>query len=123
MKQILIDFNKIAREIGKIKGVLGVYLFGSFVKGENYRDIDICVIGNLERKEKNIIERMGSEKIDISFFEELPLYIKFEVIKNGKKIVIKNNKIMEKIIKKTLWEYLDFRYLINKHIKENFKHV
>ena len=36
--------SKIENEIKKDKEIIAVLLFGSYIKGENYRDIDICIV-------------------------------------------------------------------------------
>lgn len=68
--------------------VRGVLIFGSYAAGKaNKRsDIDICLVSP---KDKEVIfkvfERLGG-KYDIKIFEELPLYVKINIIKNHKTI-------------------------------------
>ncbi len=68
--------------------VIGVLIFGSYAAGKaNKRsDIDICLVSP---KDKEVIfkvfERLGG-KYDIKIFEELPLYVKINIIKNHKTI-------------------------------------
>jgi len=64
--------------------VKGVLLFGSAAKGElsTRSDIDIALIrpGN-KRVLLKVFERLGG-KYDIKIFDDLPLYIKMDIIKN-----------------------------------------
>ncbi|MCD6484527.1 MAG: nucleotidyltransferase domain-containing protein [Candidatus Odinarchaeota archaeon] len=69
-----------------------VLLFGSYVSGEATQrsDIDVCIVIPYEKDEK-IVNRIygivvsklsNKPEYDISIFEQLPLYIKAEVIEN-----------------------------------------
>ena len=122
-RQILTKFEDIAeisKEIGKIKNVKAVYLFGSYATGKAGRlsDIDVCIIGNLTEKEKYKALSALSDNLDISFFELLPIYIKIRVFKEGKPLVIKDEEFIRRLKLKTLAEYLDFKPAINRFCKE-----
>ncbi|MDI6708091.1 MAG: nucleotidyltransferase domain-containing protein [Candidatus Thermoplasmatota archaeon] len=78
-------FESVKKDFEFIKDqVEGVLLFGSHVIGEAGKrsDIDVCLVSP---KDKNIIfkifEKLGG-KYDVKVFEELPLYIKIDIIKN-----------------------------------------
>jgi hypothetical protein len=77
------------RELAEVEGVLAVLLFGSRAKGHPLaRDVDVCVVApESEDKAKlllRLFSRVREEGFDIWLFEELPLYMKVEVIKNHK---------------------------------------
>lgn len=74
--------------------ILGVLLFGSYLTGDNSNrsDIDICVVSDNEKiiDTYNYIMvnlKKNIDKYDIRFFQELPLYIKGEIIDNGRVII------------------------------------
>jgi len=72
------DFEFIKEEV---KGVL---LFGSAAKGEQSKrsDIDIALVRPKNKRVLlRVFERVG-EKYDVKIFEDLPLYIKMDIIKN-----------------------------------------
>lgn len=80
--------NSIKKDFSFLKNenVLGVLLFGSYAKREKgARDVDICIVAPKE-KSANIMKKVyrnmdvGSKKYDVYCFEELPLYMKWEVI-------------------------------------------
>lgn len=82
--------QEIKEDFEFIKGsVEGVLLFGSHAAGraDKRSDIDVCLVGP---KNKRVIftvfERLG-DKYDVKVFEELPLYIKIDMIKNHKTIL------------------------------------
>ncbi|MEA1992936.1 MAG: nucleotidyltransferase domain-containing protein [Euryarchaeota archaeon] len=77
--------DKIKKDFEFIKGdVEGILLFGSIAKGESHKasDIDVCLVNP---RDKNVLikvfERLGG-KYDVKVFEDLPLYIQIDIIKN-----------------------------------------
>lgn len=119
------DINKISKEIAKNKNVKAVYLFGSYATGniKPLSDIDLCVIGNLKERDKIKISGYSSDNLDVSFFDELPIYIKFRVFRDGKPLLIKDENYLNLVKKITLNQYRDFKPIINKRIKEVFEYV
>ncbi len=114
------NIPKIAEEIGKIKNVKAVYLFGSYATGKTHAlsDIDICVIGDLTEKEKYLAMNALSDNLDISIFNELPISIRFRVFRDGKPLIVKDKDFVRKLMLKSLNEYLDFKPSINKFCME-----
>lgn len=117
------NIEKIAKNMGKIKNVKAVYLFGSYATRSQIplSDIDICIIGNLNNKERYKVLEYGSDNFDICFFEDLPIYIKIRVFKEGKPIILKDEEFIKKLEFKTLREYLDFKPAIERFCKETLK--
>ncbi|MBS3066023.1 nucleotidyltransferase domain-containing protein [Candidatus Pacearchaeota archaeon] len=113
------DIPKIAEEIAKNKNVKAVYLFGSHATGMAYSlsDIDLCVIGKLDDKEKLKAMSFSSDNLDISFFEELPIYIKFRVLNEGRLLFVRDNDYLNVLKIKIMREYIDFKPMINKYIQ------
>lgn len=93
-------FEELKEELGKIKDkVLGILVYGSYASREatERSDIDICVVAGYKDKEKinelyrEILRIMAkSKKYDIRIFELMPLWLKIEVIENGKIIYAKS---------------------------------
>ena len=116
--------KKIREICGRLKNkkIVAVYLFGSVVNGSTtaLSDIDICVIGeNMSLDEKIIACREFPENYDISFFDEIPIWIKIRVLK-GVVVVVNDSEKLYDISFRTLAEYEDFKYLINKRIVRRF---
>jgi uncharacterized protein len=116
------EIQKIAEQISKIKNVKAVFLFGSYTTGKQNAnsDIDLCVLGDLTEKEKGIVMSYSSEKIDISLFEELPIWIKTRVFRDGKSLVTKDKKGVMNIAFKTMHEWEDFKPLIQQKVYRRF---
>jgi uncharacterized protein len=77
------------------ENVLAVALFGSSVKGEEKgRDIDVCVflkkkMSNLEMSNIRLdFLKVAEEKYDVQIFQQLPLYIRIRVLREGKIIYV-----------------------------------
>ena len=80
----------------KSEGVLAVLLFGSSATGDkSARDADICIVAPKMNPSKILsvvfshVDVVG-KKYDVYCFEELPLYMKWEVIHNNKVIWAKS---------------------------------
>ncbi len=101
INQIKKDFKLLIQE----KKVLGIMLYGSYLNASdtNRSDIDICIIAPNEEG-SDLLSFIWSNKVlgryDIRLFTELPLYIKIQVIKDGKLIYSSN--------KYDLYEYFYF---------------
>ena len=114
------NIKNIAKKIAKIKNVKAVYLFGSYARKEQHglSDIDLCVIGDLSEKEELEIMGYCTDNLDVSAFNQLPIYIKIRVFREGKTLVVKDTKYLDYVKLKTIKEYLDYKPLINKYIRE-----
>lgn len=125
MKTRFKGINKITKEISNNKNVKAIYLFGSYATGniKPLSDIDLCIIGNLKEKDKVKIAGYSSDNLDISFFDELPIYIKFRVFKYGKPVLVKDEKYLRLVRLITLKYYRDFRPIIQKRVRGVFKNV
>jgi len=62
---------------------MGILLFGSYAEGEPTKrsDIDVCMVKPSEGILDAIYDKLGG-KYDIKVFENLPLYVKMEVIRH-----------------------------------------
>ncbi len=116
------EISKIIEKAKKDKEILAVALFGSSVKGDG-RDMDICLI--LDRKYPNIemsrkrLEFLSEtgDNTDVQIFQQLPIYIRVRVIKDGKILHYKNmDKLYElvfeaikefELFKRSYGDYLD----------------
>ncbi len=76
------DFEFISTEVE------GILLYGSHAKGSADRrsDIDICII---KPKKHEVLTRILAKvggKYDVKIFEDLPLYVKMDIIENSRVI-------------------------------------
>lgn len=92
------DFALLKNKIEK-EEIHSVLLYGSYAEGKQTMrsDIDICVVAPKLKTPKQFSKLLGqiwqninADKYDARVFEELPLYIKMEVIKKHKVVFSKN---------------------------------
>ncbi|ADT83359.1 nucleotidyltransferase domain-containing protein [Thermococcus barophilus] len=94
---------------------LGIVLYGSYAKGSQTgrSDIDVCLIKPEKGIYERVLEKLGG-KYDVKIFEELPLYIKIDIIKNHRIIYGDELEISEYFYHfRKLWKDMEHR------IKEN----
>jgi len=108
--------SSLVEEMKKENGVEAIYLFGSQATGKArpYSDTDLCVITGRNAKRERILSH-SSDKIDTSVFWDLPLGVRFRVIKEGKPLYVKNELAMQRIATSTVLSYLDFKPLLARH--------
>jgi len=108
----------------KDKDILAVALFGSYARGEPYRDIDICIflkkkLSNLEMSNKRIkLLSIVNNKLDIQIFQQLPLYIRTRILKEGKIILSKNLNNLYELAFLTIKEFDSYKQLYYMCLKE-----
>jgi len=126
--------EKLAGYFNKQAEIKVAYLFGSMAKGRVGRlsDVDIAIFidERLERNKRNdlqlkilsdLIALLNTDKIDIVVMNELPILMRYNIIKNG--IILKDDEERAKIEAKILSEYLDRKYYIDRHTKIALKRI
>lgn len=92
----MVDLEELRRDFAPIADdVMGVVLFGSHAAGTATprSDIDICIVGGPGSAPRETLRkawtraRLGAKPYDIKAFEELPLYLKAQVIERGVVVV------------------------------------
>lgn len=113
------DVSAISKDIAKNKHVKAVYLFGSSASGNTHTqsDIDLCIITDgFEECEYPI-----TGNLDVSYFHCLPLSIQFRVLREGSPLVIIDKENIDNLKIKTMHDYIEFKYRLNKYLMERFK--
>jgi len=102
-----------------------VFLFGSVARGNNYKtsDIDICLI--LKDRHYTPLElskkRLGNLKLfdmDVQIFQQLPLYIRMRVIKEGKNLFRADEDDLYEIVFNAIAEFEDYRHIYREYLEE-----
>ena len=115
-----LDESKIPEE------VLAILIFGSCVENERLaRDIDICVVAPKAENKASLLLKMlsmlSTPKTDIWLFEELPLYMKAEVIQKHKILWCKNIKELYLYFAETMKLWRDQKTRRDKFLKQLLK--
>ncbi|WP_160329545.1 type VII toxin-antitoxin system MntA family adenylyltransferase antitoxin [Methanofollis ethanolicus] len=98
--------------------VLAVVLFGSTATGTRrpFSDVDLCIIASrpLEREEKEDLFSNSAPGYDLSFFQDLPLYIQYRVFRDGKVLFCRDETQLQRLRGKTVSGYLDFSRILRR---------
>lgn len=111
--------EKISQKARNDHDVLAVLLFGSYARNEKFTDIDVCVVLKPEKFSPLFLSKKRLEyltafpNLDIQIYQQLPLYIKMRVLKDGKTIFCRNEDLLYDLIISTVrqFEYFKPRYL------------
>ena len=99
--------------------VLALILFGSAARCQQrpFSDIDLCIVpaGDIPANERLDLKGYGSQTIEIHLLDELPIAIRFRVIRDGKLIFCKDGLAFHRIVSDIIQGYLDSAPLIDMH--------
>jgi uncharacterized protein len=105
--------------------VLAVMLFGSRARGTGSRvsDIDLCLVLSpksysplqMSRKKLEYTSRFSA---DIQVFQQLPLYIRQRVLRDGKVLYCQDEDALYDIAFSVIREYVHFEYAYRDYLKE-----
>ena len=114
------DVQQIAQELCRLRNAKAVLLFGSHARDEQnaLSDVDLCVVGPLSARERAEALAYSSDNLDISIFRDLPISIRFRIVQEGKPLAIKDRDYLDDERYKTIQEYLDFKPVIDKYVRE-----
>jgi uncharacterized protein len=123
MNKLIVIPKKIKDELRRDKNVLAVALFGSCARGEKFRDIDIVLF--LNKKLPNIemskiklkYSSLFSSKFDIKVFQQLPVYIRIQVLKECKILLCKNYDVLYEIAFLTIKEFGFYKKLYEMYLE------
>lgn len=117
--------NNIVQYVKKDKQVLALFLFGSVARGDNYKgsDIDVGIVlkDNFSAKD---LTRLKIEyfnlysDLDIHIFQQMPIYIKKRIIKEGKLLFCRDEDALYKIAFSVISEFSTFEYFYRDYLKE-----
>jgi predicted nucleotidyltransferase len=114
-----LNINPVIDELCTKKNIIALILFGSVARGQSrqFSDIDLCIITRTDIAESERVDILsyGSGKIDVSLFHDLPLTIRFRILKEGKILFCNDYLYLHRITAATVREYLDCAPLIRRH--------
>jgi len=107
------------------------YLHGSFIKNEGFKDIDLAVYAKkmpfslLQYElslETEIMEQIGRYIVDVRILNSSPLSFRFNVIRDGIVLFVRNDDERVEFQEATIRDYLDFAYYRELYVKETLGH-
>lgn len=117
--------GKVVKTAREDEDILAVILFGSSARRENSStsDLDLCLVlmpnsySGLELS-KVKLGYASQFKVDISIFQQLPLYIKKRVLREGKILFCRDDEALYEVAFKTMREYSLFEPTYREYLKE-----
>lgn len=105
--------------------LLAVILFGSHARGEEgpASDLDICLVlqpsdwGDLELSQKKL-EYLKSFNLDVQVYQQLPLYIRRRVLKEGKVLFCRDVEKLYELAFRSVQEFEDFKHIYHGYLEE-----
>jgi hypothetical protein len=117
------SLNRLLQKAKADTDVLAVILFGSAARNESdsLSDVDVCILLNknydpLVMSHKRL-EYLSVSDFDVSIFQQLPLYIKHRVAKEGKVLFCRDEERLYELVFKTIKEFEDFKPIYHEYLK------
>jgi hypothetical protein len=107
--------------------VLAVLLFGSVVRQEKtpLSDIDICLVlvPHSETYEATMLSHKRLDYVkdfsfDVRIFQQLPLHVRRRVLKEGRVLFVRDEKLLYDIAFRTAQAFEDFKHIYYSYLKE-----
>lgn len=86
---------------------------------EVYRILIFCIVTarNLQHSDRWDLLSYGSQTVDVNLFWDLPVSIRFRVLREGRVIFLRDPLLFHRIKVDTVREYIDIAPLIRKHCR------
>lgn len=102
--------EKVKEKAKSDRDILAVLVFGSSAFGNSGRDIDLCLVpvkklSNLAASKKRVAYQKISDKLDVHILDQLPLYVRKEVISHNQPLIIKNEDILTEKARLVIKDY------------------
>ena len=105
----------VLKEMSEVKAI---YLYGSHATGHAapFSDLDLCVVTaqRIRQKIKTDIASLSDDCFDVALFWDIPVAMRYNVLKEGRLLFQRDKKYTENIKMRTLTEYLDFKPVIRR---------
>jgi predicted nucleotidyltransferase len=117
--------SEVIREVRRDGQVLALILFGSRVREEHtaVSDVDLCLVlgpapyTSLELSRKKL-EYLTKFSADIHIFQQLPLYMKQRVLRDGKVLFCRDEDSLYELAFTVIREYSDFEHVYRDYLRE-----
>ncbi len=121
---------QVVRLLDKVKedeAVLSVLLFGSHARGDerSKSDIDLCLVlppGREARTDQTSVRMAyledGSGRLRVHVFQQLPLYVRHRVLKEGVVLLCKDSDALYGIAYRTAQAFEDFKPIYRSYLNQ-----
>lgn len=119
------EIEKLLTRVCQDTEVLAVLLFGSAARDEQVplSDVDICLVMRAKSFEPTDLshkrlEYMKDNSLDVRIFQQLPLYIRVRVLKEGRILFVRDENQLYELAFRTARAFEDFKHIYYGYLKE-----
>lgn len=122
-ESVSIGLDKI-KSVEGFDGVEFIILYGSTAKGmrKDSSDIDLCIYYDAPPEEASrfrlrVLSELFDDKYDVQIFQQLPLYVRKEVLK-GQLVYCKNKTFLYEVAIRTIRDFEEYKHRFYDYIGE-----
>jgi len=110
------SIEKIVNKLTAREDVIAVILFGSRARGDAYpfSDYDIAVVLKKGASRRGI-ESLSGKNVDVVVFNDLPPYMKYSILKEGKILAVRDKNAFEAAKQRAILEFLDVAMMYRRY--------
>ena len=119
------ELDRLLAKVRQDEEVLAVILFGSAARNEQVpsSDVDVCLVMTPKSLRPNTlshkrIEYMKDNSLDVRVFQQLPLYIRVRVLKEGRILFVRDEDQLYELAFRTAQAFEDFKHIYCGYLKE-----
>jgi predicted nucleotidyltransferase len=117
--------EQLLKRVQKDSEILAVLLFGSVARGEQTAcsDVDVCLVLQRQKYNSLTLSRkkltyLQQSDLDVHVFQQLPLYIRRRVVKEGKVLFARDLDALYDLAFRTAQEFEDFKPIYRTYLAE-----
>lgn len=120
------EIDRVIERARQDKRVLAVILFGSMSTGAQgpLSDVDLCLVldPRFVGDEKSVFEKrldyLGEFDLDVQIFQQLPLYIRRRVLKEGRALFVRDEDLLYELAYRTAQAFEDFKQTYGLYLEQ-----
>jgi hypothetical protein len=119
------ELDRLLTSAKQDKDVLAVIVFGSAARDEQvpFSDIDLCLVMRPKSFEPTALshkrlEYMKDNSLDVRIFQQLPLYIRVRVLREGRVLFVRDEDQLYELAFRTAQAFEDFKHIYYGYLKE-----
>jgi len=121
------ELNRLLAMVKQDGEVLAAIVFGSAARDEQppFSDVDICLVMTSQPKSfeptslsHKRLEYMKDNSLDVRIFQQLPLYIRVRVLREGRILFVRDENQLYELAFRTAQAFEDFKHIYYGYLKE-----
>jgi predicted nucleotidyltransferase len=121
------ELNRLLGMVKQDGEVLAVIIFGSAARDEQapFSDVDICLVMMPPPKPSGLaglsykrLEYMKDNSFDLRIFQQLPLYIRVRVLREGRILFVRDENQLYELAFRTAQAFEDFKHIYYGYLEE-----